>query len=108
MEKNYIEKNIESWNYFNQLDYRTNNCVEGYNNILNSTFNAKHSLFKLLHILREDEGKILKEYNFYYNKGYLKSQIEKYKKLEKSKDSVVNQYINITLDEIELLKKDNK
>ena len=76
--------------------------------MLNSTFNAKPTLFKLLHILREDEGKILKEYNFYYNKGYLKSQIEKYKKLEKSKDSVVNQYINITLDEIELLEKYNK
>ena len=78
-EKNYIKKNIESWNYFNQLDHRTNNAVEGYNNMLNSTFNAKPTLFKLLHILREDEGKILKEYNFYYNKGYLKTQIEKKK-----------------------------
>ena len=50
--------------------------------MLNSTFNAKPTLFKLLHILGEDEGKILKEYNFYYNKGYLKTQIEK-KKINK-------------------------
>jgi len=76
--------------------------------MLNSTFNDKPTIFILLNILREDEGKILKEYNFYYNKGYYKTQNEKYKKIGKSKDSVVNQYINITLDDIELLKKDNK
>ena len=47
--------------------------------MLNSTFNAKPTLFKLLHILREDEGKIFKEYNFYYNKGYLKPKLKNLK-----------------------------
>ena len=61
------------------MDHRTNNYVEGYNNMLNSTFNAKPTLFKLLHILREDEGKIFKEYNFYYNKGYLKPKLKNLK-----------------------------
>ena len=106
-EKGYIKKNIDSWNYFNKLDHRTNNCVEGYNNMLNSNFNKKPSLFKLLFILREDEAKINKEFNYYNNKGYLNNHIKKFCKLAKSKDSVVNHYIKLTIDDIELLKKDN-
>lgn len=48
-----LNKNIESLNYFNQLEHLTNNCVEGYNNMLNSTFNNKPTLFKPPHILKE-------------------------------------------------------
>ena len=75
--------------------------------MLNSNFNKKPSLFKLLFILREDEAKINKEFNYYNNKGYLNCQIKKLKKLGKSKNTVVNHYIKLTLDEIELLKKEN-
>ena len=75
--------------------------------MLNSNFNKKPSSFKLLFILREDEAKINKEFNYYNNKGYLNNHIKKFCKLSKSKDGIVNHYIKLTIDDIELLKKDN-
>ena len=60
--------------------------------MLNSNFNKKLSLFKILFILREDEAKINKEFNYYNNKGYLNNHIKKFCKLEKSKDSVTGSY----------------
>ena len=46
-------------------------------------------------------------FNYYNKKGYLNNHIKKVCKLAKSKDSVVNHYIKLTIDDIELLKKDN-
>ena len=66
--------------------------------MLNSNFNKKLSLFKILFILREDEAKINKEFNFYNNKGYLNNHVKKFCKLEKSKDSVVNHHIKLATE----------
>ena len=55
--KTYIDKfSINEWNYFKIYDHRTNNVCESYNHILNSKFNKKPSIWKLLAELINDEN----------------------------------------------------
>lgn len=57
---------LEMWNYFNTENHRTNNSFKNYNRILNSYFNSKAKIIKLINILVVDEELIFKEYSEKY------------------------------------------
>lgn len=40
------------------FDHRTNNACESYHHILNSKFNKKPSIWKLLSVLKDEENKL--------------------------------------------------
>ena len=53
----------DMWNYYNQETNRTNNACESYNKKLNSYFNSKSTIIKLINILTIEEESIFKEYS---------------------------------------------
>ena len=55
-------KDINSWNYWNIYNNRTNNCCEGYNSRLNDFFKTKPHIFKFLLKLKDEESLIYKNY----------------------------------------------
>ena len=70
---NYLcNKDINSWNYWNIYNNRTNNCCEGYNSRLNDFFKTKPHIFKFLLKLKDKESLIYKNI-FKLSLIYLKS-----------------------------------
>ena len=69
------------WNYFNTDEHRTNNVYEAYNKRLNSYFNSKPTILKLINILTIEEEALVKEYYGIISEGYFIK--------EKSMDQVI-------------------
>ena len=54
--KAYIDKfNINDWNYYKWIDHRTNNSCESFNQVLNSKFNSKPSIWKFISVIKQEE-----------------------------------------------------
>ena len=51
-----INYEIKFWNYYDKIEYITNNASESFNNYLNNLFAKKPTFFKLLFILKKEEA----------------------------------------------------
>ncbi|KAG4086382.1 hypothetical protein H8356DRAFT_1373174 [Neocallimastix lanati (nom. inval.)] len=64
----YFEKtflniyNIKYWNYYNNIDYITNNASESYNSYLKNLFVKKPSFYKLIYTIQFEESKSYYDY----------------------------------------------
>ncbi|KAG4094043.1 hypothetical protein H8356DRAFT_1428207 [Neocallimastix lanati (nom. inval.)] len=65
----YFEKtflniyNIKYWNYYNNIDYITNNASESYNSYLKNLFVKKPSFYKLIYTIQFEESKSYYDYH---------------------------------------------
>ena len=54
--------NVNNWNYYENIEYLTNNASESYNSYLNNIFPNKPLFYKLIYILKEEENLFYNDY----------------------------------------------
>lgn len=104
--KTYLDKfNIKDWNYYKCYDHKTNNSCESYNHALNSKFNTKPTIWKLISVLKQEEYNLtldlenIKKGILKKKKRGIKSFVATYKKYYDTLDQKINLIKNSDSDE---------
>jgi len=72
---NYLNiYNTNNWNYYNNIEHITNNASESFNNCLKNLFPKKPTFYKLIIVLKKEEGLSHNDYNRRINGLFLKKK----------------------------------
>jgi len=87
---NYLLKyDLDSWNYYNNIEHITNNASESFNNYLNNLFPKKPTFYKLIIILRKEESLSYTDYEK-RNNGILEKKRKIINRTDEIKDLIEN------------------